>query len=46
MTWYAAHVISGMKRHDSKGPISVHENVLLIEAKTIQAARRMAASIG
>jgi len=46
MTWYAAHIIIGMKRRDGKGPISVHENVFLIEAETFDEAGRIASSEG
>lgn len=46
MTWYAAHIIIGMKRRDGKGPISVHENVFLIEAETFERASRIASREG
>ena len=46
MTWYAAHIVIGMKRRDGKGPISVHENALLIEAETREEAGRVASREG
>lgn len=33
MTWYAVHALVAMRRTDSIGPISVYENVFLVEAK-------------
>ena len=33
MTWYAVHALVAMKRVDSVGPISVYENIFLVEAK-------------
>ena len=46
MTWFAAHIVIGMKRIDDVGPVSVYENVILIEAKDAKEAHLLAAKIG
>lgn len=46
MTWFAANIVIGMKRRDAIGPISIYENVVLIEAKTAGEARRIASQLG
>ena len=46
MTWFAASIIIGMKRRDGKGAILVHENVILIEAKSAEEAHHIAVAEG
>jgi len=47
MTWYAAHIVIGMKIVNAEaGPISAYENVVLIEAKTSQEALAYATGVG
>ena len=46
MTWYAAHIIIGVKRRDGKGSISAMENVVLLEAESFDEAERLALERG
>ncbi|AHG22828.1 hypothetical protein Z042_14740 [Chania multitudinisentens RB-25] len=47
MTWFAAHIIIGMKPQNATGqPISVYENVILIEAPSSHEAHSAATKIG
>ncbi len=46
MTWFAAHIVIGMMREDGIGPVSVYENVILIEAKSANEAHLMASKVG
>ena len=34
MTWFAASIIIGLRRHDNKGDITVYENIYLVEANS------------
>lgn len=46
MTWFAAHIVIGMKRRDGIGPISVYENVVLVEALSPSEARQISINMG
>jgi hypothetical protein len=47
MTWYAAHIVIGMKVIDEiTPPISVYENVVLIKAETHHEALSIAKKMG
>lgn len=46
MTWFAAHIVIGIRRRDGIGVISIYENVVLIEAPKAKDARLVASKIG
>ncbi len=47
MTWYAAHIVTGIiPIQESPGPIVVHENVVLVEAPSEVDAMGKAKAIG
>ena len=47
MAWYAAHIVMGVKVVDPTDvPISVYENVVIIEAETHQIALTIAKTMG
>lgn len=45
MTWYAAHVILSIHPQKRGAPITLHENVILIEAKDAESAKKIAEDI-
>lgn len=45
MTWFAAHALIAIRRIDSVGPISIYENVLLLEADSSEQAKALAAKL-